>query len=451
MSSVTGFPECDAGDGRRKKCATPGCTLMDFHFGLCSSWAVPSRRARKPKRQFGDKLRRDDDDECCKAEEESVWLASMEPSPGEAHPIAAPRAAPSGPESARADDDEWSMVCRAGASVVVDPWGLADDFDGGKKKKEKAKAAAPRAVRAGPSYDVCKPWDPDEDILLREAIDRYGTKWSQVSKSLPGRTAAMARNRWARMRAGHTGGAQKKNRCTTCGQWKLGHTCTGKVPRAPLAAEEGGYSDQPESEESDVEDLWGSEESDSTAEPSIAAAEAPRAAVEALCAAAEASSAVAEASSAAAEASSAVAEASSAAAGAPPSADAKACAADPNEHAAFWSAVLALQGSRAPPAAAQPPDAAVSPPAAASLPPVAMASDRPPPCHCHGCVRDDCGQCVNCLDKARFGGSGKRKRKCVRRTCRLKTSQLSPGLPPPHLPWTPTPAADGVAADGSID
>lgn len=34
---------------------------------------------------------------------------------------------------------------------------------------------------------------------------------------------------------------------------------------------------------------------------------------------------------------------------------------------------------------------------------------------CAACVRPDCGECINCRDKPRFGGIGKRKRACMRK------------------------------------
>ena len=36
---------------------------------------------------------------------------------------------------------------------------------------------------------------------------------------------------------------------------------------------------------------------------------------------------------------------------------------------------------------------------------------------CKGCLRENCGECSNCLDKPRFGGKGLRKRACVQRSC----------------------------------
>ncbi|KAL7551044.1 hypothetical protein ACHAWF_014255 [Thalassiosira exigua] len=36
---------------------------------------------------------------------------------------------------------------------------------------------------------------------------------------------------------------------------------------------------------------------------------------------------------------------------------------------------------------------------------------------CKACLRDDCGKCVNCLDKPKFGGPGTQKQACVKRKC----------------------------------
>lgn len=39
---------------------------------------------------------------------------------------------------------------------------------------------------------------------------------------------------------------------------------------------------------------------------------------------------------------------------------------------------------------------------------------------CEGCMRDDCGQCIPCKDKPRFGGQGTKKKACVLRYCRTR-------------------------------
>jgi len=36
---------------------------------------------------------------------------------------------------------------------------------------------------------------------------------------------------------------------------------------------------------------------------------------------------------------------------------------------------------------------------------------------CTGCLAPDCGQCINCRDKKKFGGLGKRKQRCKEKQC----------------------------------
>ena len=38
---------------------------------------------------------------------------------------------------------------------------------------------------------------------------------------------------------------------------------------------------------------------------------------------------------------------------------------------------------------------------------------------CPGCVAPECGTCKYCLDKPKFGGSNKLRRKCVNKVCRI--------------------------------
>ena len=41
---------------------------------------------------------------------------------------------------------------------------------------------------------------------------------------------------------------------------------------------------------------------------------------------------------------------------------------------------------------------------------------------CDPCLAQDCGECVNCLDKPKFGGPNKKKQTCVKRKCVQLTS-----------------------------
>mmetsp|Transcript_59856 Transcript_59856/g.133394 ORF Transcript_59856/g.133394 Transcript_59856/m.133394 type:complete len:193 (+) Transcript_59856:48-626(+) len=66
---------------------------------------------------------------------------------------------------------------------------------------------------------------------------------------------------------------------------------------------------------------------------------------------------------------------------------------------------------------------------------------------CPACTRRDCGDCINCMDKCKFGGQGIRKQSCVRRRCEQMTSQgsvstlhshdSSPSTSPLYRPSTP--------------
>mmetsp|Transcript_13716 Transcript_13716/g.27575 ORF Transcript_13716/g.27575 Transcript_13716/m.27575 type:complete len:404 (-) Transcript_13716:468-1679(-) len=45
---------------------------------------------------------------------------------------------------------------------------------------------------------------------------------------------------------------------------------------------------------------------------------------------------------------------------------------------------------------------------------------------CDACCRNDCGACLNCLDKPKFGGNGIRKQSCLERKCRQPAAAPTP-------------------------
>ena len=45
-------------------------------------------------------------------------------------------------------------------------------------------------------------------------------------------------------------------------------------------------------------------------------------------------------------------------------------------------------------------------------------------CGCSGCIKPNCGQCRMCLDMPKFGGPGKRKKKCQQRVCVTKKNSV---------------------------
>jgi hypothetical protein len=38
--------------------------------------------------------------------------------------------------------------------------------------------------------------------------------------------------------------------------------------------------------------------------------------------------------------------------------------------------------------------------------------------NCEGCLTEECGACINCIDMCKFGGLGKRRKRCASRVCR---------------------------------
>ena len=46
---------------------------------------------------------------------------------------------------------------------------------------------------------------------------------------------------------------------------------------------------------------------------------------------------------------------------------------------------------------------------------------------CEACIKEDCGECVECKDMIKFGGTGKRKRPCLKRPCLKKKKKMDTG------------------------
>ena len=83
------------------------------------------------------------------------------------------------------------------------------------------------------------------------------------------------------------------------------------------------------------------------------------------------------------------------------------------------------------------------------LPPSLLHGGCPTLGGCTGCNANDCGLCIPCLDKPKFGGRGTRKRRCERRRCQGPTVAALHDLiggpprdppPPPQPPPPPRPA-----------
>ena len=93
----------------------------------------------------------------------------------------------------------------------------------------------------GGVHEFMKAWEPEEDQIIMEMLDRLGPKWSKIVQRLPGRTVSSVRNRWQRIDKGRRlreAGHESKNRCQQCGKPKRGHVCpyqprVVKDPTAP--------------------------------------------------------------------------------------------------------------------------------------------------------------------------------------------------------------------------
>ena len=49
-------------------------------------------------------------------------------------------------------------------------------------------------------------------------------------------------------------------------------------------------------------------------------------------------------------------------------------------------------------------------------------------CECSGCLTKDCGSCKFCFDVPKFGGPGKKKKRCIKRVCCGTTTDISTGI-----------------------
>ncbi len=73
------------------------------------------------------------------------------------------------------------------------------------------------------------PWSFEEDQILLDALSQYNTKWKLIQNRLNYRSVSSIRNRWVRIKKGHQAIGKEckgRNKCTRCGQIKLGHICT---------------------------------------------------------------------------------------------------------------------------------------------------------------------------------------------------------------------------------
>jgi len=90
-----------------------------------------------------------------------------------------------------------------------------------------------------------KAWEPEEDQIIMEMLERLGPKWSKIVQRLPGRTVSSVRNRWQRIDKGRRlreAGHESKNRCQQCGKPKRGHVCMARLKNRGESGELAAYA-----------------------------------------------------------------------------------------------------------------------------------------------------------------------------------------------------------------
>ena len=98
----------------------------------------------------------------------------------------------------------------------LSPYGDYDEYD-----RSRPPGASNKRTR------IERPWQPDEDALLDEAINKLGNKWKTIAEQYFNgtRTQHMCRNRF--YRRGKEGSGT--NKCGLCGEPTKGHTCRMKA------------------------------------------------------------------------------------------------------------------------------------------------------------------------------------------------------------------------------
>ena len=107
-----------------------------------------------------------------------------------------------------------------------------------KMRKKAAKKSGPKEAWAGEDGEgggvgavVGNAWQAHEDKVLLDAIDQHGCRWTMVVKVMRaaglGRTQAMCRNRYQRMKAPSKTGKEGKNVKGGAGDFEKGFTRRG--------------------------------------------------------------------------------------------------------------------------------------------------------------------------------------------------------------------------------
>jgi ribosomal protein L32 len=147
-----------------------------------------------------------------------------------------------GDEQSSDEEAEANDISPLVREMLKGPGGEARGVGGGEARtKEQDETQADRWVvdddaPAGGGANG-RPWSPEEDTALLEAVATCGLHWDLIVRQLAalgtGRTSAMCRNRYQRLNAPLKANVICKNKCKKCGQLKRGHTCTFVPPPPP--------------------------------------------------------------------------------------------------------------------------------------------------------------------------------------------------------------------------
>ena len=140
----------------------------------------------------------------------------------------------------RGSATEGDATAEADDSVSVADTELApacDETHDEAEQAEQYRDAVDDADAAAREVPEAKPWSPEEDDILLQAVaeGKGRHRWKPIAERLPGRTKSSARNRLNRILNAPKKISQREaegrvcHTCRVCGEYSRGHTCRAKL------------------------------------------------------------------------------------------------------------------------------------------------------------------------------------------------------------------------------